>query len=91
MRYLLLVPFLSGCALFGQNPNLSPEQLKAISADNKNSAVCMSYVTAAGVGKAVVVNIDETRNIDGSVTVDADCKMTVNTATKLPPQKEPKP
>lgn len=79
---------LSACALFGQNPALSPEQLKAIASDNKNSVVCMTYVTAAGQGKAVVVNIDETRNIDGGVSVEGNCdKMSVTTATKLPPPK----
>lgn len=88
MKALLVLPFLAGCALFGTNPNLTPEQLKAIANDNKNSVVCMTYVTAAGMGKAVVVNIDETRNIDGAVTVDGNCdKMSVTTSTKLPPPK----
>lgn len=76
---------LSGCALFGQNPSLSPEQLKAIASDNKGSVVCMSSPMMGGVAKAVVINLDETRNIDGSVSVEGNCdKLTVNTAT-LPP------
>ncbi len=90
MRFLAALPLflLSGCAVFGGNPALNADQLKAIAADNKNSVACISFPMMGGVSKAVIVNIDETRSIDGSVSVEGNCdKLTVNTSTVIPPPK----
>ena len=90
---LLLLP-LSGCALFGQNPNLSADQLKAVAADNKNNIFC-NVTNAAGIStKTVLVTSDQTRSIDGTVTTEGNCdKITSSTTTVFPPPKPvvPKP
>ena len=79
-----MIPFLlllAGCAT---NPNLTPEQIKAMVADKASTAVCVTIVAPAGTTKIVFVNLDETR-VNGTVNVDpASCG--VNMTTTSPPK-----
>ena len=80
MKWILLVVVaaLSGCASMS-NPNMSPEQLKQIVADKNAFALCTTVTTMGGTGKVVSVNLDKTAIPNGSITVNADCVVTVTT------------
>jgi len=81
MRTLLAVAvavLLSGCATWMQpDPGLTPDQLKAISADKNASAVCSQVIGAWGTARIVSVNLDKTVFKTGQVQVDTDCKVNV--------------
>ncbi len=82
----------SGCALFGPNPQLTADQMKAAASDNKNTVVCNSFPIMGGVAKIVILSEDQTRNINGTITVEGACdKMTLTTVTQFPPPPAPKP
>ncbi len=85
---LMAALFLSGCALFGPNPQLTAAQMKAAAGDNKNTAVCNSFPIMGGIAKIVILSEDQTRNVNGSITVEGNCdKITMSTDTVLPPPK----
>ena len=97
MRYLLLLVLaLPGCALFGPNPQLTADQMKAAAGDNKNVAVCNSFPIMGGIAKIVILSEDQTRNINGVITVEGNCdKITLTTdtlpTTPKPPVVKPAP
>ena len=80
---LIVVAALSGCAAM-QNPNMSPEQLKEIVADRNAFALCTTVQTMAGNGKIVTVTLDKTVIVNGSITVNADCVVTITTEQAAP-------
>ena len=80
---LLIVVALSGCASL-QNPNMSAEQLKEIVADRNAFALCTTVQTMAGNGKIVTVTLDKTVIVNGSITVNADCVVTITTEQAVP-------
>jgi len=75
---LVVVAALSGCASMS-NPNMSPEQLKQLVADKNAFALCTTVTTMGGTGKVVSVNLDKTAIPNGSITVNADCVVTITT------------
>jgi len=85
MKWILLVVVaaLSGCASMS-NPNMSPEQLKQIVADKNAFALCTTVTTMGGTGKVVTVTLDKTVIPNGSITVNADCVVTVTTEQTVP-------
>ena len=80
---LLIVVALSGCASL-QNPNMSAEQLKEIVADKNAFALCTTVTTMGGTGKVVTVTLDRTVIPNGSITVNADCVVTITTEQAAP-------
>jgi hypothetical protein len=89
MRALIVVVAfaLAGCQSI--SPSMSAEQLKAISADKNASVVCSKFVTAAGTGTVVVVNLDQSVIKTGTVTSSADCVVAIT--TEAPPPKHVAP
>lgn len=90
MRSMRTLPFLlplllvAACAnLPGDPSKMSPEQLKANAKDKNSSVACSNGKTAAGNVTLVYVNVDQAVPLGSSVTVEADCKTTVQ-ATIVP-------
>ena len=79
---------LMGCQA---NPSMSAEQLKAISVDKNASVVCSKFVTAAGTGTVVVVNLDQQVIRTGTVTSSADCVVAITTETPAPAARPAQP
>ncbi len=82
MKALLLVPLLAGCNLLNPAPSMTAEQLSAAAKDKNASVACATGVGAGGKGGVVYVNVDKSSVYNGSVTVDADCKVTITTTSK---------
>lgn len=79
MRALLLVPLLAGCAGLGA-PNMSPEQLSAAAKDKNASVACGTGTGPWGKVNTVYVNVDKASVTNGTVSVDAECKISITTA-----------
>ena len=80
----LAVIALSGCAYLPADPSkMSAEQLKAAARDKNSSVACSNGKTAAGNVTLVYVNVDQAVPLGSSVTVEADCKTTVQ-ASSIP-------
>lgn len=88
MKYIFVLvaaATLAGCALPGfSTQSLSAEQLKASAADKNASAVCATGTGPWGKVNTVYVNVDKASITNGTVTVDAECKVTVSTAQSVP-------
>ena len=82
---LLALLLLTACAgtLPADPAKMSPEQLKANAKDKNSSVACSNGKTAAGNVTMVYVNVDQAVPLGSSVTVEADCKTTVQ-ATIVP-------
>ena len=79
MKILLAVCVLfalSACAT--SNSQMSAEQLKAIAADKNFSAVCSNITGVWGTGKFVYANVDRTVVVNGTISVDANCLVTMS-------------
>lgn len=75
---------LSGCASLPADPSrMTPDQLKAAARDKNSSAACTNAKTAAGNVTMIYVNVDQAVPLGSQVTVEADCKVTIN-ATTMP-------
>lgn len=83
---VLGVLLIGGCANMNQ---MSPAQIAQAVKDKNGVVVCGVFTGTGGQVRTVVVNLDETKGIDGTITVDADCKTTVSTATKFPAKDVP--
>lgn len=83
MRLLLVALLLSGCAGIGA-PNMSPEQLSAAAKDKNASVACGTGSGPWGKINTVYVNVDRASISNGVVTVDAECKVSVSTASSPP-------
>jgi hypothetical protein len=67
---------LSGCMAMPADPSkMSPEQLKALSADKNVSAVCAVLTTPWGPQRSALLSVDKTVLQNGAVAIDQDCKL----------------
>jgi hypothetical protein len=85
---LATILMVTGCASTGVQ-NMTAEQLKAFAADKNFSAVC-SNVTSRWWGMAhfLYANVDKGMVPNGTITVDANCLVTMsNNAVIGPPTK----
>jgi hypothetical protein len=82
---LLVAAIAMGCAGMS-SPQMSPEQLKAAAADKNFSAMCNTFTGFGGVGKSVVVNVDQRVVINGSISVDPNCVVTMTNAATIKPE-----
>jgi len=83
MSRLLIVALLAGCSTVAMDPTkMSAEQLEAWAKDKNASAVCVSGKTATGNVTSTYVVLDKGTVATGSVTVDADCKVTIQAGAK---------
>lgn len=91
MKYLALLLALAGCANIPADPTrMSAEQLRELVKDRSASAACTIVNSPWGVGRAIYIQLDQKTIINGTVTVDAECKTTINSTQKIEaPQAEP--
>lgn len=84
MKMFALALLLAGCGAIPANPSsMSPEQLREWVKDKNANVACGVANTPYGRGVAVYVVLDKGIVIDGSVTVDSECKVTIiNTPKK---------
>lgn len=77
---VLSVLLLSGCAGFGGlgQPNMSAEQLNAVTKDKNFSAACSNISGPWGAGKVVYVNVDKSVVVNGTIAVAPDCTVTMS-------------
>jgi len=74
---LTLLAALGGCMSVPFATELTEGQLQAVAADDKTRAKCYEIPTPYGRAKVAIVYMDKGAQPRGSVTVDADCKITV--------------
>jgi len=80
---LALAATMSGCApMFNQS--MSPDQIKAAVSDRNASVVCAHVIGPWGSADTIVVNLDETAAVNGSVSVGEKCSA-VTAGTVKPP------
>jgi ABC-type Fe3+-hydroxamate transport system substrate-binding protein len=77
LTMVLLAVLLTGCATTG-GQDMSAEQLRAVAADKNFSAVCSTVTGLWGQGKFVFVNIDKSVVVNGAISVDANCLVTMS-------------
>lgn len=82
----VLCAFLPACAGLGGigQTSMSAEQLKAAASDKNASAVCATGTGPWGKVNSVYVNVDRSSIVNGTVSVDAECKVSVTTGQKAP-------
>lgn len=82
MKYILaLVVFLAGCGNIPGNydpTKLNADQIKALASDKSDTVSCGFLTYATGRAMTVYVNLDKATSTNGSVTMEGDCKTTVN-------------
>ena len=67
---------LAGCMAMPADPSkMSPEQLKALSADKNVSAVCAVLTTPWGPQRSALLSVDKSVLMNGAVAIDQDCKL----------------
>lgn len=90
MKAALLLAFvLSGCATLAGDPaKMTAEQLKEWVKDKNANLSCGVFNSPYGRGVMTYVVLDKAVVVNGSVTVDNECKVTV---TNTLPTKEAKP
>lgn len=75
---------LAGCA--NQVPadptHMTPEQIKELAKDKSASAACTVVNSPWGVGRTIFVQFDKSTSPNGTVTVGADCTVTLGVAPK---------
>ena len=73
------LPLLSGCATIpGALGDMSVEQLREIAKIKDASVTCIVFNTPYGRGLATFVNLDKGVLAAGTLTVDDQCKTTIN-------------
>ncbi len=82
MKALLLIPLLAGCANMIDPTKMDAAQLEAWAKDKNASAVCVSAKTATGNVTSTYVVLDKGTVASGAVSVDADCKVTIQAGAK---------
>lgn len=81
---------LAACTSIPGDPSkMDAAQLKEWAKDNKGVAGCMNGKTAAGNVTAVYVSMDQTKNIDGTMTIEPDCRVTISNSGKVTPVQKP--
>lgn len=83
MRHLIIAAIaaiFAGCAgtLPADPSKMTAEQLKAAAADRSAMAACTIVNSPWGVGRTIYVQLDQKTIPTGSVTVAADCSVTIN-------------
>ena len=61
---------------------MTPEQLKANAKDKNASVACFSGKTVTGNVVTTYVNADQAANLASKVTLNADCSVVIETASK---------
>lgn len=84
MKAALLALLLAGCALTppADPSKMTPEQINAMAKDRGASASCTTANSPWGVGRTIMVQLDRSVIVDGSITVDAECKVSISNAPK---------
>jgi hypothetical protein len=80
---LLVVLFMTGCATLPADPaSMSADQIKALALDKNASVACTVINSPYGRGVATFVNLDRAVIAHGTVSVDAECKVTITNSPK---------
>lgn len=80
---LLTLPILAGCPTLPANPEkMSPEQLREWAKDKNANIACGVGHTPYGKVTALYVILDKGIVVNGTVTVDPECKVTIDTKPK---------
>ena len=80
---LILAALLAGCVNLPADPtSMSAEQLKEWAKDKNANIACGSKDLIVGHFSVVTVTLDKGLINDGSLTVDADCKITIINKTR---------
>lgn len=75
-----------GCAgMTMPSSSMSAEQLTALAKDKSAGVTCQEAVGPWGRGRNTVVNVDKASIPSGTVTVDAECKVTITTGAAVKP------
>ncbi len=87
MRYLGLVLLCVGCSvtLPADPTRMTPEQLKAWAADKNANIQCVVANSPYGKGNAVALVLDKGIVVNGTVTVDDACKVTITNGSPARP------
>ncbi len=84
-RYLMLL-VLTGCAQLPVDPaKMSAEQIKEWVKDKNASVSCGKVNTPYGPTVLTYVTLDKAVVLDGSVSVDSECKVVIINAPKAKP------
>lgn len=83
---LSLLVMLAGCA--GNIPadptRMTPDQIKELAKDKSATAACTVVNSPWGVGRTIYVQFDKSTSPNGTVTVGADCTVSLTAAPKAP-------
>jgi len=86
LLWLLLLVLFSGCAQLPVDPaKMSAEQLREWGKDKNANISCGVLNSPYGRGVAVYVILDKAVVVNGTVSVDSECKVTI--VNTLPPSK----
>lgn len=93
MKHSILSACLAAAALLtacaGQIPadptHMTPEQLNALAKDKSATAACTVINSPWGVGRSIYVQFDKSTSPNGTVTVGADCTVSLTAAPKASP------
>ncbi len=64
---------------------MTPEQINAMAKDRGASATCTTANSPWGVGRTIMVQLDRSVIVDGTISVDAECKIVVTNSPKARP------
>lgn len=87
---LLMAEAMSACNTLPADPSkMSAEQLKAWAADKNANVACSTFKGMYGTGVVNYAVIDKGILVDGTVTVDNECKITISNSVpeKISPVK----
>jgi hypothetical protein len=75
---VLCLAVLTGCMSVPFAGDMTEAQLNALAADDKTRVKCYEIPTPYGRAKVAVVYMDKDAQPRGSVTIEGECKVTVN-------------
>ena len=78
---------LTGCMTLPADPaKMSPEQLKEWAKDKNANIACGTYLSPYGKGVGTYVVLDKGVVFNGTVSVDSECKVTIQNDSRQPPK-----
>jgi hypothetical protein len=84
---IIVLALLSGCAATvpADPTKMTPEQLAELAKDKSVSAACTVVNSPWGVGRTIFVQFDKSTAPNGTVTVGADCTVSLGVAPRAAP------